>query len=665
MRKTTTLLFAVPLAFASVQALAQEQHTEWEPATAEKDKAEPRLVARTHNNNTEANNVVWSEDFGNDIPSTWINQGYTVVGGTKVPNASAVWEYRGPNSNPDNTQGSRGLYAGSGPTITCLTKSNGFIIFDSDYWDTGGSNGSRGNGPAPGPHYGTLTTDTIDLSAHNDVLLSLYSRARNQRSLFKVAFSNDGGLTFPDTFDVHPGLASNSTANSGSEITYNMSAVAGGEPYVVLQFLFDGNGGDGTNGGLYYWQLDDIEIRAVPKHSLKFVTYGDAPANDIIYPANTPVYGNPQIDQAEPIIFDSNVLNFGTEDQTNVRLRVDIKDSTGAIVNTFTSPTLPLLASGDTATYNDFTTTSAWTPSTLGEFYTVFTVESDSVPMVAAAPKDSFRISVNPQRYGAHFGTFSNDIGTDQSRAAIAQVFTFPNSHFDSTGYVLFDAVRVYVSSASDPGGELYVELFDTTGFTYGSSGGPIGAAYANGSYVLDPTDPGNWISIDMTNNGQPLVLPSNKAYMAVVNLYPDPASATLQIGNDQTAGIQPSGMAAMQRDDGNWYRYYTNSLTMATPMIEMVVSAPDSIGLNELVINNALKLYPQPAINKQVNIEVPASGSFQLQVISLNGQLLLEDKVDINHNETLLYNFSKLPKGDFILRLSDKEYQFVQKLKL
>ena len=43
---------------------------------------------------------IWSEDFSNGIPSTWIN--------STVP-----WEYRGPSTTPNTSVGSRGAYSGA------------------------------------------------------------------------------------------------------------------------------------------------------------------------------------------------------------------------------------------------------------------------------------------------------------------------------------------------------------------------------------------------------------------------------------------------------------------------------------------------------------------------------------------------------------------------
>ena len=56
------------------------------------------------------------------------------------------WEYRGPNTQPDVTTGTRGAYGGNALIIS-PTVTNGFIIFDSDYLDNAGTQGAFGLGP--------------------------------------------------------------------------------------------------------------------------------------------------------------------------------------------------------------------------------------------------------------------------------------------------------------------------------------------------------------------------------------------------------------------------------------------------------------------------------------------------------------------------------------
>ena len=605
--------------------------------------------------------TIWSQDFANGIPSNWVNQGYDqdpATGGL-TPNPLCLWEYRGPNTTPDNTRGSRGQFSGSGPTIASTTASNGFIIFDSDYLDSDGISGNRGGGNSPAPHIGTLTTDTIDLTGFPYVQVVFESRARQFHSAFKLAVSNDGGLTFPDTVEFHSTLAVNSTNASAELVNADISNTAGNQSMVVLQLIFEGE--NVTNPGYYYWQLDDMEIRDIPANAVQFVEWNGAPANDVIYPAGSPRYGNPQVNMAEPISFDSNILNFGVLDQTNVKLIVTIENlSTGLVEATLQSPAKALLASGDTGTYTDFTTTGTWTPTMTGEYRVYFTIESDSIPSNGVSGIDSVDIDVNSLAHGGHFGRYNNDIGTEQSRIALAQAYTFPNE-FPRTGSneVDIDGVWIRFSSDSDPDGQVIVEVYDTAGFSYGSGGGPSGNPYTVKSFSLDTGSVGTWAFVDFTTNGNPLTLPAGSGIYVIINLVPTPTNI-IQIGNDQTY-LQSAPYIAMQRDDGTWFSRYTNSRSFSNLLMEVQLSEPQSISENKIE-DRLFSVYPQPSAG-ELNLEFNEGGSYEVSLASYGGGEVYRESVSVNQGETLARNFENLSKGVYLLRVSNGKETTVRKI--
>ena len=105
----------------------------------------------------------WSEDFASGVPATWTNS------------PAAPWAYRGPSTSPNQTVGSEGAWSGNGSPIQSLSAGNGFMIFDSDYYDNGGIQAQSGNGTgmypsngsnAPNGHTGLLTTGPIDCSLY-------------------------------------------------------------------------------------------------------------------------------------------------------------------------------------------------------------------------------------------------------------------------------------------------------------------------------------------------------------------------------------------------------------------------------------------------------------------------------------------------------------------
>lgn len=626
-------------------------------------KHDPVPSKTTRNFKMKKSTVLWSEDFANGIPATWTNAGFDVdpATGNFNPNPLCLWEYRGPNTTPSNAEGSRGAYASAMDPITSPTASNGFVIFDSDWLDNNGVAGAFGTGNSAAPHYGTLTTDTIDLSGSPFVQLSMSSYAREFFANLLVAVSGDGGATYPDTVVAHD-LAVNGSSPNGDIISMDISNTAGNSAQVVLQFIFDGIPGNANGNGYYFWMFDDVEISEIPANAFKFTPWQGAPAQDIIYPANQPKYGNPQVEQAAqlPVTFDANILNFGFADQYNVRLNVDILDATGNVVSSLQSPALPVLNSGDTGTFNDFTTSSSWTPGAVGDYDAVFYVTSDSAG--ADTPFDTTSFSVNDLVHAGHFSTLDNTIGIATGVLGLAQAFTFP-SDVDTNGYVAIDQLSLFISSVSDTTGSLIVEIYDTTGFTYGAGGGPAGAPLTVKSFPLSASVIGQTSAIDLTTNGDPLFVPANSGYLVVVNLVS--TAGDIRIGNDQTVA-QPPLRIGMLFNDGNWYSGFSNSRTLSNLIINMRVKRPpfSTVGLEEaLKKQNSISLFPNPTNEGQVNMELEIGGTYDIEVTTLTGQRVYAETVTVNGGEILQRNFSDLQTGSYLVNFRSEEIQMTKKL--
>jgi hypothetical protein len=647
-------------------AVAQNQGS-WVKSDISPNKLAPASeeipVAKTPKIKKSSAITIWSEDFANGIPSTWTVQGFDVnpTTGNFTPNPLCNWEYRGPGTTPDNTVGSRGAFAAGTPTIASPTASNGFIIFDSDFRDNGGTPG--GTGTSAAPHYGTLTSDTIDLTGYPFVELKMYSHLRQYSSRFLVALSSDGGLTYSDTVEFGTNVAVNDLSGNPDLYTANISAV-GGSSQVVLQFIFDGtpevNTAAGPAWAYYYWMLDDIEIVDLPANAVRFTDWQDAPYRDVIYPANGPKYGNPQLEQAAllPVVFDANIYNYGSAPQYNLRLNVDILDNTGSVTTSLQSPTLAVLNPLDTGTFNDFTTTGGWTPSAVGDYQAVLYFTSDSANM--ETEYDTVDISVNDVVHAGHFNSLDRVFGLSQGPIALAQLFTFPAS-VDTNGYVAIEEISMYVSAASDTNGSLLVEVYDSAGFTYGTGGGPAGQPVTVKQLQLNAGNIGQTTGIDMTTNGNPLFLPSNSGYWVVVNLI-SPTGDQVAIGCDKTLE-QPGGTIAHLSANGGWFYGYSNGLFYDNLIINM--RAQRNIGINEEAVmkQNSISMFPNPTSNGMVNFELGIGGSYEIEVTNITGQRVYAETISVNGGEVLERNFSDLQKGTYLVNFTSEEIQMSKKL--
>ena len=217
--------------------------------------------------------TIWSEDFANGIPLDWVNQELSGI---------AQWEYRGPGTLPDNTIGSRGACNPNfqGLPIQSQTASNGFIIFDSNYWDNNANPCTPnffGTGPAPGPHYATLETPSIDLSAVTYAAFEMDQYVRFYQGATAIQMSVNQG---PWSTFYSNAINTGASTDNAMHLRIPLPAAAN-QGDVRFRFVYD---------GLYYfWQIDDVRVIEVAANDLALdeVHYGDF---DILDPANPTGY---------------------------------------------------------------------------------------------------------------------------------------------------------------------------------------------------------------------------------------------------------------------------------------------------------------------------------------------------------------------------------------
>lgn len=620
--KKTAILF---LSFFSAAAYAQSVPMH-EPVKEADDEFTSKIVkvkAQAESGST----VIWSEDFANGVPSSWSNFG--------TPTA-AQWEYRGPNTTPDNSQGSRGAYGGATP-IASPTLSNGFMIFDSDYLDNNGVAGAFGTGIAPTPHVGKLETGVIDLSMHQDVLIKFASNARKFQARFLLAFSTDGGTTFGDTIEVHPGVGVNSATLNAQIEEFNVSSAIGGQSNVVVQFIFDGS----TNGdGYYYWMIDDVSIETVPRNSLRFTMYEGAPEQDIIYRDTTTdegPYGILQKDQIVPMYFDANAYNFGTQTQTNVRLEVEVMNGSN-LVTTLTSSACPNLAPGDTCNYNTLKT-PWWTPDTIQASYDlVFKVTSDTLTASTTTAIDTIPQFVNNSLYGMDRSILSNV--TSPSLLAVAARYPMLGAT-DGNSSVLISGVQTYISTTTDSTADMEIAIYDTAGFPTNSP-----TLLASQVFSLTGADLGTTRTFDMTTNGQPISLPTG-TYFVQASFFPNATDGVVRVGND--GSFEAGGTSLMLFNDGNWYGGFSNSNSFEAVWLRPILVSNVSVTENDL---NSFSVYPNP-VRGLGYVEFEMGGSYEINLYDMVGNAVRSINADVNANERIKVDYDNLPAGVYLLNVA------------
>ncbi|MEY3399523.1 MAG: hypothetical protein RL220_2117, partial [Bacteroidota bacterium] len=225
------------------------------------------------------------------------------------------WEYRGPNTVPDNTVCSQGSCGAGSVPISSLTTDNGFVIFDSNYWDDDdGVCGGLGTGQDPAPHTNSLITGTLDFSSAATVVLTFQQQFKHFQASTKVFVSNDNGINWTEILN-NSGVFSPSSEWK----TVNITTQAAGQNDVKIKFQFSGT--------YYWWLLDDIAFYSPNPNDLQlgnpaYALYGVVASpilfDDMMY------HAYPQI-MVPPQTFTGKGTNIGGNAQTQVRLYVDVR----------------------------------------------------------------------------------------------------------------------------------------------------------------------------------------------------------------------------------------------------------------------------------------------------------------------------------------------------
>ncbi len=321
---------------------------------------------------------VYHWDFASGIPAAWES------GSDQEP---ASWEYRGPLATPDINTGARGSCAGGSVPLASTSRENGFVIFDSNYWDDdAGPCGNTGSGQAPGPHLAWLTTEALDFTGVDAAVLTFQQQYKHFISTTRVWISIDGGVSFELAFENPIGQSTQSGPMEWA--TSDISDWAAGQSDVRLKFEF--------NGLYYWWLIDDITIFTPHENDLIITNPRFVTTNDVENPAGFAeleydVYSALSMPEFE---FVASAVNVGSETQINAKMHVEILNEAEEVVyDAFTIQTN--IASG--ATHNFNIPGSVIPPQEEGNYVVRFEIlqyQTDETPENNIAFKD-FGISAN------------------------------------------------------------------------------------------------------------------------------------------------------------------------------------------------------------------------------------------------------------------------------
>ena len=332
---------------------------------------------------------LYTWDFAGGLPATWTNGSNSNIG---------VWEYRGPSTVPSNAITSRGSCAGGSSAFNSLTQSNGFMIFDSNYWDDNDNQcGGFGTGPDPGPHTAWLISNSFSLTGVTGAVVTYQQQFRNYSSTVKVQYSINDGTTWVDMISQSdfPGVTS-----EWKSATFPAGAI--GQTNVKLRFLY--------SGSYYHWAIDDItvfkpSINNLSINNTRYVTFGNTspvPPNDF---HDLPYDRYPKT-MLVPFKFNAKATNIGSATQTASNLNVKVLNATNTVLYNQTTANSNVVA-GATANY---TLTTGFTPSvTTGYYRIAYQINQTQTDEAPNNNKDTLDYFITDYQYARDEGPMEDE----------------------------------------------------------------------------------------------------------------------------------------------------------------------------------------------------------------------------------------------------------------
>lgn len=565
--------------------------------------------------------VIWSEDFANGIPANWNNSGAPAL---------AIWEYRGPSTNPNQLVGSRGscLPDGNvGEAIASTTAANGFVIFDSNYWDNDLNPctvDNFGSGQAPGPHLSYLTTASIDLTAFANVVLEFeqYIRYYLGNTRVEISIAN-GPWEILYTNILEQGITTPNTQT----VRMPLPAAAGNQSNVKLRFVYD---------GLYYfWQLDDIRLIQGYANDLLIEnsSYGDFDLNNPDHTTGFEMMEYTQYPSAfAPLVhLEANVFNIGTNAQNNIALTAKLmNDNSGELLFESTSPTVPSLPSG------------ADTVLVSGEFQMEQLVSDYSVYFNSLQTEtdentdnnlDTLHFKITPVTYARD----ENSLGS-----MFLPSEAFGSAPFEMGAvYLLPSGQQLHsVSVAMSEGTTLPCSVYATV-FPFSLSTGIGGAIATTQDIAVTEADINSFgeASMKVLSFDTPVFL-SQGLYLVVV-------------GSPNNAFQAVIGLSGKSEDLSAWVRFNNSNTDLfyltRTPMIRMNFGPVSNV--TEQSFGQSFQIYPNPA-TESLSILLNEKESANIEVFDEAGRRIHSQKSNTEVSKIEM-NVSDFSSGIYTVRVT------------
>ncbi|MBA3899521.1 MAG: T9SS type A sorting domain-containing protein [Bacteroidetes bacterium] len=537
-------------------------------------------------------NIIWQNNF--DIPGDW------TMSNTSTP--ATDWIIT--NTIPTNLSGQNFQNINS-------TSGGNFAIIDSD-----------GPGQSASQNARMVTTNPINLSSYQGVILNFQNSHRRYQEKHFVLISTDG-VNWTE-IPVNVGYTANTSSPNPENVSVNLTSYIGGQQTAYIGFRYEG-------AYDWFWMIDDVELEEAPENDLTlgYRFYGE--------------FSKVPLSQVTPLGFVGSVINNGFGNQTNVKLNVKV---TGGSSGTFDETSAPI-ASLAAGAIDTIYLAQQFTPSDIGNYSIAYEISQDQVDGNPADNMLTTGFSVSDSIFSRDNDRYTN-MGYSRANKAtytLGNVFNVENA-----GYLT--SISFVLTYLTEVGAEVRIKLHDAdfeilaTSEVY-----DIVASDINAEVTQALNAPK---TVTLTFN-EPYFVEKGEYLVGVEHLN---AAANVSIATG-TDIMQPLQQAYVNYNN-DWF-YLTS-----TPMIRMNMS--HVLAINEKAAN-ASKLFvaqPNPA-NSQTSIryELGNTTNVSLQIMDLSGKTVLSINEGVKNPGayTINVNTTSLDNGIYFYTLVTKEGRKTQKL--
>jgi hypothetical protein len=457
------------------------------------------------------------------------------------------------------------------------TASNGFAYINSD------STGNTANQNA------SLTlAAAVDLSLYSNVSLEFQHVYRTYQDTRTVRVSGDNGATWTD-YTITDG-STQSGQNSANPVmtSINISAVAGGQSQVLIEFNYVAAWG-------WYWSIDDVKIT-------------ETDADDIIVldskwgSLDLPYFSIPAT-QVAPIDFSTEIENVGYTDQTNTVLTVDVNG--GTFVGNSAAVTVPVGGTDSIFTTTQYTPAAVVGPHAIT--MTVAATNPDATPTNNVVT-DSFEVVGSTGQYGRDRGVVEGNGGGEDGGDPGSFGYEAGNV-FDVFADQQIYGIDVVVGTLTPVGTLIFGKLY-----VYDATAGDYVYLDETAEYTTTQADADNNATITLLLFTAP-TLTAGQVALPMVGCYSEFYYGRSGFSAAQTSYILYGGL------NGTGNQYYTTQ----TPMVRMNFSPSNGVTENLAGDMELGQNIPNPFNNTAaINYSVASNASVTLTVTDMTGKVVM-----------------------------------------